>query len=112
LEDCIYNPTYDEIQENDGETNGCGSWAAIVYFVSFTLIVAFIFLNLFIAVIIQGYLTSVNLEGGMLTGKSYDDFREAWSKFDPKGSGYIQTGDLVPLGALLDLPLGYKDNPD
>ena len=48
----------------------------------------------------------------MLTGKSYDDFREAWSKFDPKGSGYIETGDLVALGSLLDPPLGYRDQPE
>ena len=69
---------------------------------------AFIFLNLFIAVILNGYVTSVNIEDGMLTGADYDMFREAWSKFDPKGTCYIETIDLLPLIAALDPPMGHK----
>ena len=71
LEDCIDNPTYDEIQENDGDPNGCGSHGAIVYFVSFILVVAFIFLNLFIAVMLEGFKTAENIEAGMLNDKDY-----------------------------------------
>jgi hypothetical protein len=41
-----------------GEPNGCGTSAAIFYFISFLLIVTFIFLNLFIAIILEGFTVS------------------------------------------------------
>lgn len=53
--DCKYNPTYDDIQANGGETNGCGSGFGYFYFCSFVVIVSFVYLNLFIAIILQGF---------------------------------------------------------
>jgi hypothetical protein len=50
---CVDNPTYDQIQDNDGDPNGCGEDAAFAFYISYLLIVAFVFLNLFIAVILQ-----------------------------------------------------------
>ena len=67
---------------------------------------AFIFLNLFIAVILEGYERSSAIEDGMITGSDYDMFREAWSKFDPKGTCYIETAELLPFISLLEPPLG------
>jgi hypothetical protein len=55
LFDCAHEPTYEDIQANDGEPNGCGVPFAVAYFTSFILIVAFVFLNIFIAVILQGF---------------------------------------------------------
>ena len=52
--DCVDDPDYDEIQKNGGVPNGCGTDFAIVFFVSFLLIVTFVFLNLFIAIILEG----------------------------------------------------------
>ena len=51
---CVSSPSYDQIQDNGGRPNGCGTNSAYLYFISFMLIVAFIFLNLFIAIILQG----------------------------------------------------------
>ena len=39
-------------------------------------------------------------------------FREAWSHFDPRGTCYIKTTDLLPLIALISPPLGNKDKPE
>ena len=38
-------------------------------------------------------------------------FREAWSKFDPKGTCYIQHSELVPLCGNIEPPLGFKGMP-
>jgi hypothetical protein len=65
---CVDDPTYDEIQSNGGEPNGCGTPFAYIFFVSFMLIVSFVFLNLFIAVLLKGFIESEALEDGMLTG--------------------------------------------
>jgi hypothetical protein len=33
LINCVDDPTYDEIQANGGEPNGCGTWISYIYFV-------------------------------------------------------------------------------
>lgn len=53
--DCLYNPTYSDIQANGGEPNGCGNNFGYFYFCSFVIIVSFVYLNLFIAIILQGF---------------------------------------------------------
>lgn len=40
---------------NGYQTNGCGSQAGIVFFMTFYLMVPLIFLNLFIAIILEGF---------------------------------------------------------
>ena len=47
----------------------------------------------------------------MITGTDYQNFRKTWSKYDPKGTCYIETTDLLPLIAQLEYPVGYKDKP-
>jgi voltage-dependent calcium channel L type alpha-1D len=68
VNDCLYDPTYEEIEANGGQPNGCGSPVAYIFFISFELLVAFVFLNLFVAVILEGFVESEKLEHGMLTG--------------------------------------------
>ena len=52
---CVLNPTYEDYKNNGFETVGCGNSIAILYFISFTMIVSYIFVNLFLAIIIQGF---------------------------------------------------------
>jgi hypothetical protein len=59
--DCDPSPTFESIQANGGQPNGCGSAFSYLYFTLFTLIVSIIFLNLFVAVILNGF-TSSNQE--------------------------------------------------
>jgi hypothetical protein len=53
---CVSDPSYDGIVANGGVTNGCGTyWGAVLFFVTYEVLVTFIFLNLFIAIILQGF---------------------------------------------------------
>lgn len=64
---------------------------ALIYFLSFMVVVSFIFLNLFIAVILESFDTSKDEEGLYIGVKTIDTFNRFWSldKFDPKGSKFI-----------------------
>jgi hypothetical protein len=44
-----------------------------------------------------------------LSGQQFEDFRLAWSKLDPKGSGFIATTELNNLLGLLEAPMGTKN---
>jgi hypothetical protein len=50
--DCIDDPSYEDIQANGGEPNGCGVKFSSIFYISFLVVVTYIFLNLFIAVIL------------------------------------------------------------
>jgi len=82
---------------------------AYFYFISFLLLVALVFLNLFIAVILQEFARSEALENGRLTGQSFENFRQHWSKYDPKGTGHISIERFGKFLATLDPPLGHRD---
>ena len=38
-----------------------------------------------------------------------DHLRKVWSEFDPQGSAFITTGDLIPFLTKLGKPLGFTD---
>ena len=60
--ECQGSVSYDDIQANGGQPNGCGSFFAYPFYLSFQLVVTFIFLNLFIAIILEGFEESKELE--------------------------------------------------
>ena len=72
------------------------------------LIVALVFLNLFVAVVLQGFAESEHIEYGRLTGQHYDEFRQAWSKFDSQGKGFLKLLDLPSLLRQIGPPCGTK----
>lgn len=53
-----------------------------------------IFLNLFIAIILEGFNNTSEAETLPIQESTLDQFRSAWSEFDPNGSGFIQTDEL------------------
>lgn len=57
---CIYIDNYEEFQQHG--YNGCGTYWAYVYFVSFHLIFSLVILNLFIASILGAYEEHVKQE--------------------------------------------------
>jgi Ca2+-binding EF-hand superfamily protein len=89
--------------------NGCGEPGAVVFFVTYMLVVAFIFINLFVAVILEGFAESEAIENGSLNSVHLLDFKLAWVEFDPDGTGFIKTTELRPLLATMRPPLGFKD---
>lgn len=70
------------------------------------VIVSFLVLNLFVAVIMDNfeYLTQ---DESHLSENDLPRFLELWSRFDPKGTGYISHTDLVQLLREEPPPLGF-----
>lgn len=71
---------------------GCGDpLKAMMFFVSFMVIVSFIFLNLFIAIILESFDTSKDEEGLQVGSDTISKFNDIWSNddFDPKGTKFI-----------------------
>jgi len=91
LFDCMPDPSYEEIQANGGEPNGCGNpTAAMLFFISFMLVVSFIFLNLFIAIILQGFGRTSEEDSSRINEEQIQTFQRLWLEFDPNGTGFIR----------------------
>jgi len=88
---CIDNPTYQDYEDADKSTVGCGSaFLAYVFFISYMLMITLIFLNLFVAIILNGYFDTRNEDSHMLNQDVLEMFRETWSHFDPDATGFIK----------------------
>lgn len=81
---------------------GCGNGAsAHIFFLSFLYIVGYTFLNLFIAIILEGFQNSSFDEDIRIKEDTLDQFKKAWMKYDPNGSGFIKVQDFSDL--ILDI---------
>lgn len=78
--------------------------AAVIYFVSFTIICAFIVLNLFLAIVLDNY--SALMSGTALTSADVADFQALWMDLDTEGTGFIPARMLLPVLEVLPPPLG------
>ena len=87
--------------------NGCGTPAAFVYYVSFTLFVSYVFLNLFIAVILEASEISADDEKDALSEDHLHVFMMHWIKYDPNGILAITTKECKLLLQELDRPMGF-----
>ena len=65
-------------QYSGGEINGCGSKAAIPFFISFMLIVSITFMNMFIAIILEGFDEYHEEEIHRVQTETIDDFTKSW----------------------------------
>jgi len=83
----------------------CGSpAAAVIFFVTFSVICAFILINLFLAIVIDNYSTIT--AGTIITHNDVSDFQLLWAQLDIDGTGYLPARKLVPLLEVLPAPLG------
>ncbi|XP_048344565.1 voltage-dependent L-type calcium channel subunit alpha-1F [Sphaerodactylus townsendi] len=89
-----------------GEEFTCGSYFAIVYFISFFMLCAFLIINLFVAVIMDNfdYLTR---DWSILGPHHLDEFKRIWSEYDPAAKGRIKHLDVVALLRRIQPPLGF-----
>jgi len=56
LNDCTYNPTYEDYKNNGYKPIGCGSsFTSYIFFFTYLVLVSIVFLNLFVAIILNGY---------------------------------------------------------
>ncbi|XP_026864505.2 voltage-dependent L-type calcium channel subunit alpha-1C isoform X17 [Electrophorus electricus] len=87
-------------------TEDCGSYFAIIYFVSFYMLCAFLIINLFVAVIMDNfdYLTR---DWSILGPHHLDEFKRIWAEYDPEAKGRIKHLDVVTLLRRIQPPLGF-----
>ncbi len=90
--DCTDYPTYDEIQRNRGEPNGCGLAYAPAYFLPLMFFIIFVFLNLFVAIVVSSMLDISKLSESVLSDDKLESFQNAWKKQDPDVSGCRDNG--------------------
>lgn len=107
---------FEAMSERNAQT-GPGSTGAVAYFVSFVAIAMFVMLNLFIMIILEDFdkteKPKVQKKGGAgnaMSAQHLYEFRQAWAKMDPEGTGWIATSELEPLLRMLPPPLGLPIN--
>ena len=86
----------------------CGSAGAPVYFITFVIFGSFITLNLLIAVVLDNFSNSKKEEGVTVTDDDIDAFAVAWSRVDPRATGFIPVTRVATLIKLAPPPLGVK----
>lgn len=84
---------YQTYIDNGKQTNGCGSTAGIIYFMTFYFMVPLIFLNLFIAIILEGFEQTSKKESSAIQEQDMEHIMRVWSKFDQDVS-YILCNNL------------------
>merc|ERR1719225_2273753 len=96
----------DPKSDDAGKPEGCGSYVAYPFFISFFVVCAFLVLNLFVAVIMDNfdYLTR---DWSILGPHHLGEFVRLWSEYDPDAKGRIKHVDVVTLLRKISPPLGF-----
>lgn len=97
--------TYEELL-NEGP-QGCGSYYAYFYFVSFMIINSMVIMNLFIAVVVDSLIRDTETYDAV-DPDQIKDFFELWGKYDPEVLYMIDPQDFVLLMMELPTPLGIN----
>ena len=92
MDACLARPP-----ECDPTLGGCGTWAALPYFITFNLSVTTIMINLFTAVIIESFERQNSGEEDSLSPQSINEFMSLWSEYDQGGSGYLDIAEFLKL---------------
>ena len=90
----------------DAASDNCGTWVAIPFFVSYTVLSSMVILKMLIALIIENYKLSKREDSRLVRTVHRDAFVEAWAKLDPEGVGQLPVRDLFMLIKMLPPPLG------
>lgn len=104
LDDFLLSPPYC-VQSDEFENTDCGDHAAAyILFMSWNLLSMYIFVNLFISLVYENFSYILHKSAVEITDDDVENFKQAWSKFDPKATGYIAKPDLYKL---LRITKGY-----
>ena len=64
-------------------------------------------MNLFIAIILQGYYQTTEMEKQVVNSEIMRTYKDAWAKFDPEGTGFIEATNFVDMMLEFGPPLGW-----
>ena len=84
----------------------CGSWVAVPFFVSHTVLASFVVLKMIVALIIQNFVSSLRLERSRVQHRHAEAFLRSWGAYDPYGKGRISLAHLFDVIQGLPPPLG------
>eukprot|EP00899_Mesostigma_viride_P026282 jgi/Mesvir1/6839/Mv09018-RA.1 len=104
MQDCMVQPP-----KCNHKLDNCGSPVAIVYFITFVIIVSMMMLNLFTAVIIENFEKQQESEMWNVNGTSLEEFVQLFVQYDV-GTGYIPIPALPEFLLRLSPPLGLGKN--
>ena len=111
LYECIESPSYSDFVRNGGQPVGCGDQVtAIVFFISFVIVVSLVFLNLFVAIILEGFEDTYQKDKKLFNHETTEYFRDVWSRFDPNATCFIRTKDFPKLMLALGAPIGWDES--
>mmetsp|Transcript_43521 Transcript_43521/g.105631 ORF Transcript_43521/g.105631 Transcript_43521/m.105631 type:complete len:2203 (+) Transcript_43521:102-6710(+) len=106
MHDCMVS---EESGRCSAANDTCGSApAAIIFFVSFTLVGGFVLLNLVIAVILENFFGQAGNEERVVPDDVINQYKEEWERLDPKGLGNISSDLLMVLLRRVAFPLGFQ----
>ncbi|CAD8153287.1 unnamed protein product [Paramecium pentaurelia] len=101
---CIYINGYEEFQEYG--YNGCGTYWAYVFYVSFHLIFSLVILNLFIASILGAYEEHAKQEQSAISKYQLHDVLNYWAQYDPNGTGFLNYKQFWKLSSEIAICFG------
>lgn len=104
MSDYLVSPPYCTPGNEFTETD-CGNHVyAYILFCAWNILSMYIFVNMFVSLIYENFSYFFHRPWDVVTNEDIQEFRQTWSKFDPKGTGYISP-DL--LHQLLRTTTGY-----
>ncbi|CAD8064649.1 unnamed protein product [Paramecium sonneborni] len=101
---CIYIKSFQDYQEHG--FNGCGTYWAYAYYISFHLIFSLVILNLFIASILGAYEEHVKSEQSAISKYQLHDVLNYWAQYDPKGTGFLNYKQFWKLSSEIAICFG------
>lgn len=91
----------------NGQPNGdCGiPWLAVVYFVSYILLIFLVTVNMYIAVILENFNEAQQQDEIGLCEEDMDAYIATWETYDPEATQFIHYRDVTHFLDALDPPL-------
>lgn len=88
------------------ELNGCGTTAAIPFFIIAIFLINFVFLSVFISVIISSY-NDANEKS--IRPEDFQQFATHWAEYDPDADCFMPVANLRQFTATLFSPFGFEN---
>ena len=99
MNDALIDGVYCVQQEDNYLQTDCGSkvWGFLL-FLTFYISCTYVFINMFIVIVLENfsYFYSEDVKFSVVRRKDIRLFKQAWSRFDEKGKGYISKQSLIP----------------
>ncbi|CAG5099650.1 Oidioi.mRNA.OKI2018_I69.XSR.g16619.t1.cds [Oikopleura dioica] len=91
----------------EGDPGNCGSPSkAIIFFISYIIIIFLIIINMYIAVILERFDEIFTQESVGIVDEDYEFFYNVWGKYDPKATQFVDVHLMSDL--LHELPKPFK----